>query len=107
MSTPAQFVKRIFSRVSGVVTSKYFLVFVFAAVWMIFFDRYNLISQYKMSHQIKMLEKDEQHYREAIEKIDYQADQLFSNMDELERYAREKYYMRRSGEDIYIITDQE
>ncbi|MEZ4773909.1 MAG: septum formation initiator family protein [Bacteroidia bacterium] len=107
MSIHAQFFKQIFTRVTGVLTSKYFLVFVFAAVWMIFFDRYNLISQYRMAEQIRVLAADEQHYREAIEKIDYQTDQLFSNMEELERYAREKYYMKRPGEDVFIISDQE
>ncbi|MDX2245254.1 MAG: septum formation initiator family protein [Bacteroidia bacterium] len=107
MSSPAQFFQKILARMTKVVTSKYFLVFVFAAVWMVFFDRYNLISQYRMSEQIRELQKDEQHYLEAIEKVDYQTDQIFSNMDELERYAREKYYMKRPGEDVFIIVEKE
>ncbi|MCB0842237.1 MAG: septum formation initiator family protein [Bacteroidetes bacterium] len=88
-------------------TSRYFWVLLFAGVWMVFFDRYNLISQYKMKEQIKQLQKDEVHYQKSIEKLDFEADRLFNDQEELEKFAREKYYMKKPGEDIYVIVEED
>ena len=74
---------------------------------MVFFDRYNLISQYKMKEQIKQLQKDEVHYQKSIEKLDFEADRLFNDQEELEKFAREKYYMKKPGEDIYVIVEED
>ena len=71
---------------------------------MVFFDRYNLISQYKMKEQIKQLQKDEVHYQKSIEKLDFEADRLFNDQEELEKFAREKYFMKKDEEEIFLFT---
>lgn len=106
MNTTVKIFGRIGSHLLKVVTSKYFLVLAFAGIWMIFFDRYNLISQYQMKAQIEQLQKDEAHYRKAIEKLDYQEGRLTNDAEELERIAREKYYMKKAGEDVFIVVDE-
>ena len=80
-------------------------ILVFACVWMIFFDRYNLNSQLSMRQQIEQLEQDKAYYIDAIEKVDYEYDKLFNQAESLERYAREKYYMKRSDEDVFVVSE--
>lgn len=60
-----------------------------------------------MKEQIKQLQKDEVHYQKSIEKLDFEADRLFNDQEELEKFAREKYYMKKPGEDIYVIVEED
>jgi cell division protein DivIC len=85
--------------------TKYVVVLLIAGVWMVLFDRYNLLSQLRMSQQIERLKKDEAHYRHAIQSVGYEENKVFSDREELERFAREKYFMRRPGEDVFVITE--
>lgn len=80
------------------------LILVFACVWMVFFDRYNLKSQFNMRQQIVELEQDKAFYIKSIEKVDYEYDKLFNSPEALEQYAREKYFMKRSDEDVFVVS---
>ncbi|MCB0835052.1 MAG: septum formation initiator family protein [Bacteroidetes bacterium] len=107
MESSKNIINHISNKLLKFFTSRYFWVLLFAGVWMVFFDRYNLISQYKMKEQIKQLQKDEVHYQKSIEKLDFEADRLFNDQEELEKFAREKYYMKKPGEDIYVIVEED
>jgi cell division protein FtsB len=96
---------RFWLRLAKAALTKYVIVLLIAGIWMVFFDRYNLLSQYRMKQQIERLKQDESHYQQAIQSVDYEEDKVFSDREELERFAREKYYMRRSGEDVFVITE--
>lgn len=85
--------------------SKYTIVFVIALGWMFFFDRYNLISQMKVRSQIVQLEADEKFYKEGIDRLDFERERLFTDKEELERFARERYLMRRPGEDVFVVVE--
>lgn len=76
-----------------------------AAGWLLFFDRYNYFSQKEVSRQIQSLERDKAYYEQAMQRIDYQHNKIFSDPSELERYAREQYYLRRPNEDVFVITE--
>ena len=86
--------------------TKYLVAFAIAAVWMIFFDRYNLVSQNKLDHQLEKLQADREFYIQAIEEIDVETQRLQVDLDAIERFAREKYYMKRPGEDVYVIVEE-
>ena len=95
----------VMSRLIKLLTNKYLLVFVFAGIWIVFLDTYNLVAQYKVSNQIDQLEADIAHYKKSIKEVDYERRILFQDAEELERYVREKYYFKRSNEDVFILTD--
>lgn len=82
--------------------NKYVLVLTFALVWMLFFDQFNLPSQLKLGQQINQLEKDRDFYAEQVEELRDQKKRLFSDPNELERFAREKYFMKKENEDIFV-----
>lgn len=87
--------------------NKYFLVTLIAGGWLIFFDPYNFIAQNKVANQIEQLERDRVFYEKEIEALDYERDRLMKDSEELERFAREKYLMKKRGEDIFLVVDNE
>ncbi len=83
-------------------SNKYVWVLLFFAVWMLFLDNYSYLDHRELDRQIDELEDNKQYYKDEIKK-DSQSIRLLKNPDHVERYAREKYYMKKDSEDIYII----
>lgn len=88
----------------AVLTSKYLWTLVIAAIWLTFFDSFSFIRQSNMSKQIEELKRSKGYYGKEIHRLDYKRELIFADDVELERFAREKYYMHRADEDVYIIT---
>ncbi len=86
--------------------NKYFIALLVVGVWLMFFDKNNLLHQWRLQRQLNELQRDRQYYLEEIERDSTAIRQLNDNPDELERYAREQYLMKKEGEDIYVIPDQ-
>ncbi|MES2811698.1 MAG: septum formation initiator family protein [Bacteroidota bacterium] len=82
--------------------NKYFIVTLFFIVWMVFLDNYSYLDHRLLNKQIDESEDNKQYYKEEIAK-DKQSIKKLKNPAEIERYAREKYYMKKENEDIYII----
>ena len=82
--------------------SRYTLVLLFFIVWMLFLDNQSYLDQRILNKQIDELEDNKTYYKEEIAK-DQQSIKNLKNPGPTERYAREKYYMKRDSEDIYII----
>lgn len=85
-----------------ILSNKYVWVLLFFAVWMLFLDNYSYLDHRQLNRQIDELEDNKRYYKEEIKK-DSQSIRLLKNPDHVERYAREKYYMKKDSEDIYII----
>jgi cell division protein DivIC len=82
--------------------NRYVLVIVFAGVWLLFLDNYSYLEHRPLDKKIKELEDNRDYYLNEI-KRDSISIQNLKNADKTEHYAREKYYMKRENEDIYII----
>lgn len=83
--------------------NKYLLTGAFFLVWMSFFDEKDLVSDYKRKEKFKELEKSEQHLSEIIKQTRQELVQLKSNAQTIEKYAREKYLMKKDNEDLFIF----
>ncbi len=90
-----------------IIKNKYLIVSAFMIVWMMFFDRYNLFFQVKLSQRIESLQADKAFYFKEINKIKKERVLLVSNPEALETYAREEYWMKKDDEDLYIIVNPE
>jgi cell division protein FtsB len=77
-------------------------VLLFFVAWMLFLDNYSVLNHMELDTQIDELEDNKEYYQGEIKK-DQENIKLLKNPDQVERYAREKYYMKRDSEDIYII----
>ena len=83
-------------------SNKYVWVLLFFTTWMIFLDNYSYFGHRVLDKQIKELEDNANYYKEEIKKDQENIKQL-KNSEQIEKYAREKYYMKKDSEDIYII----
>lgn len=82
--------------------NKYVIFGIAYLVWMTFFDTNSFISHGKLSSTIDQREKDIEYFETEIAK-DKKAWKELKNPKTLEKFAREKYYMKKDNEDIYII----
>ena len=84
------------------ISNKYIWVLLFFVSWMLFLDNYSYLDHRLLNKQIQELEDNKTYYKEEIDQ-DLKSIKSFKNPDQIEKYAREKYYMKRENEDIYII----
>lgn len=85
---------------------RYPLILGFFVLWMAFFDHNNMIEQYKLTHQKEKLEEEKKYYLEEIEKARKDFDELFTSQESLEKFAREKYLMKKDNEDIFVVIEE-
>ncbi|HSB92312.1 MAG TPA: septum formation initiator family protein [Flavitalea sp.] len=92
--------------IPGWLKNKYFLTAFGFAVWMIFFDQQDLITtQVKQRNELNSLKASRDYYKQEIEATRLELEQLKSDPAVLEKYAREKYRMKRDNEDVFIVSD--
>lgn len=90
-------------KIPPILRNKYVLVLIAALVWFMFFDQNNMIQQYRHSRKLREFRQEKEYYLQEIARDSVDLEKLRNNPAELERYAREKYLMKREGEDIFII----
>ncbi|UXE65227.1 MAG: septum formation initiator family protein [Chryseotalea sp. WA131a] len=76
-------------------------------VWMIFLDSNDLISRFKLGSKLRTLEKEKQYYQAKIKEVEEDRKELLTNKELLEKFAREKYLMKKEKEDIFIIQEED
>ncbi|HET6539801.1 MAG TPA: septum formation initiator family protein [Chryseolinea sp.] len=84
----------------------YFVSIGLFIVWMIFLDSNNLISRFQLSSKLRSLENEKEYYEEKIKEVEKDRDELFGDRESLEKFAREKYLMKKETEDIYIVVEK-
>lgn len=87
------------------IKNKYIISIIVFAVWMMFFDRNDFISQYSYRQDLKKLESDKEYYTQEIAKNKIDMQDLMSDRIHLEKFARERYLMKKDSEDIFLIVD--
>ncbi len=75
-------------------------------IWMIFFDQNSLFTHLELDKQIKNLEQDETYFKQHLEDENQKLKVLTENPAEIERIAREKFYLKKDNEDIFIIQQE-
>lgn len=83
-------------------SNKYVWVLLFFTVWMLFLDNYSYFDHRVLNNEIEELEDNKAYYQQEIKK-DKKSIKDLKNPSQIEKYAREKYYMKKDSEDIYII----
>jgi cell division protein FtsB len=81
----------------------YFLATLVFVVWLLLADKNDLFSQIKLYSQVSNLEAEKEKYEEKITKLKWEKKALLEDDYQLEKLAREKYYMKKPGEDIFVI----
>ena len=85
--------------------NKYFLITAAFVVWLLFFDSNNILNRMKHHHKLKDLEQEKKFYMDEIRNDSILTHKLLNDSLELERYAREKYLMKKEKEDVFLVLD--
>ena len=86
------------------ITNKYFLTIVAFLVWMVFFEENNFRQQVQLQRELKNLQAQKKYYETEIDKNNKLLKAFSSDTSLLIKYAREKYYMKKDDEDIFVIV---
>jgi len=84
----------------------YFITGMLFLFWMIFLDSNDLYTQYKLKSQLNTLENEKEFYNQKIEEVEQEREQLLTDIEALEKFAREKYLMKKESEDLYVIVEE-
>jgi cell division protein FtsB len=75
-------------------------------IWMLALDSNNLISRYQLGSKLNSLEDEKEYYLDKIQEVEKDRDELFGDSESIEKFAREKYFMKKETEDIYVIVEE-
>ena len=91
-------------RLFQILKNKYFIVIVAFIFFFTFIDENGLLTSVRLQKQLVQLKEKEIHYLSEIERDSIGAAHLNNDIDRIEKYGREIYYMKRSNEDIFLIS---
>jgi cell division protein FtsB len=87
--------------------NKFFYTGLLFTIWLVFFDQENLTVQHQLSSTLHDLRDQKEYYLEETEINKQTIHQLETDSAALERLAREKYYMKRKNEDVFVVVSKE
>ncbi|KYP15721.1 septum formation initiator family protein [Flavihumibacter sp. CACIAM 22H1] len=94
------------SHIPSYLKNKYVLAVLLFAVWMVFFDDRDIITtHFRYKKELHNLEQSKDYYQQQISETRAELLQLQNDPVTLERYAREKYRMKKADEDVYVIEN--
>ncbi len=94
-------------RLLTIIKNKYIIAGTAFTVWMLFFDRHDITTQYGYYSQLKGLKAEKSFYTTEVDRVNATINDLNVNPQELQRVAREKYKMKKENEDVFVIIEQE
>ena len=101
MSFLKDFFKNYLSKVNA-----YMLIIIIFVIMMFTSGDSNLIKRYQYDKQIQSLEREIKRYQKDIDVNKKKLDDLHTDKEGLERFAREEYYMKKPNEDVFIIREK-
>jgi cell division protein FtsB len=94
---------KLLSHIPSWLKNKYLITLTAFVVWMIFFDAKDLLTQRERTGELRQLQESKSYYLSEIAKERKALEELKSNPAAIEKYAREKYLMKRDNEDLFIV----
>ena len=89
-----------------VLSNKYGFVAIIFFVWMLFFDRNDLINKLRQKNKLNQMKQDQLYFTEETQKDMSMLKEMMNNPKTLERFAREKYLMKKDNEDIFVFVER-
>ena len=88
------------------ISNKYLLILILFLIWMFFFDTNSFFIHNELNHDVNALENNKEFYKEEIKKDKVFIEKM-KDSDEVEKFAREEYYLKKENEEIFIIEHQD
>ena len=84
----------------------YFVTGAVFLIWIGFLDSMNLVSRFSLTRKLNNLEGEKEYYQERIVEVEHDREELFGNNRALEKFAREKYLMKKGTEHVYVVVEE-
>lgn len=94
------------NRLLELIRNKYFLSVAAFVVWLLFFDKNDVIAQYEYRSEVSKLQEEKDFYVREIAKVKKDLKELSTDLNTAEKFAREKYFMKKDNEDIFVIVKE-
>lgn len=88
-----------------IVTNKFLLTGIAFAIWMIYFDQNNWYIQQDRKKELKATERNIAYLNSEISRMEKEYYEMKYNPERLEKYARERFKMKKDNEDLYLIDN--
>jgi cell division protein DivIC len=99
--------KKIQGNLPKILKNKYLITAISFLIWMLFFDERDLITTHiKQPEELRKLRQSEKYYQGEIASTRSELEGLKSKPADVEKYAREKYHMKRDNEDLFLINEK-
>ncbi len=92
-------------QITKILRNKYLVAGSGFIIWLLFFDKNDIYTQYQRNTELNELQQSKTFYLSEIVSERHELEQLKSNPLTLEKYAREKFYMKRDHEDVFIVAE--
>ena len=92
-------------KILPILINRYFLVSIGFVVWMLFFDQRDYFQQKASGEELKKLETSTKYFNDEINNTKSQLNNLQNSGTSIEKFARERYLLKREGEEVYIFED--
>jgi len=86
-----------------IIKNKYLLITGLMLIWVGVFDRYSIVTRINDEVELRGLKQQEDYYTKMIAQVKKNRDELISNQQTLEKFARERYFMKKDNEDVFIV----
>jgi cell division protein FtsB len=94
-------------KILPIVKNKYLLITIIFVAWVLFFDKNNIISQVDLAKKLQKLQDDKKYYQKEIKEDSIELHELLTDPENLEKFARERYLMKRDSEEIFLIVHKD
>jgi cell division protein DivIC len=95
-----------FRKIWPLLKNKYVLAITFFIIWLLFFDQNNLIDRVIDIHNQHQMEATKLYYEEKIKIDSKKLNELQTDRENLEKFAREQYLMKKDNEDVFILLNE-
>ncbi|MDB5197310.1 MAG: hypothetical protein JWP88_1681 [Flaviaesturariibacter sp.] len=96
---------KLLSGIPSFLRNKFFIATTCFAVWLLFFDKNDFFVQRDRQQELKNLNQSKSWYTKQIAEERKFAEDLKHDPATIEKYAREKYGMKRDNEDLFLIQE--
>jgi len=93
-------IKGLWDKIPPALRNKYVWTILVFGIWMSFFDKQSLIKHIKLQVQLNSMHNEMDYYRGEIDRIETERAEM---EEDIERYVREKYFMSKENEDVFVI----
>jgi cell division protein FtsB len=94
-------------KVAAILKNKYVIAFAAFLTWMFFFDDNDIASQVRLRLKLSDYRSQRSYYEQRISDVKREKQELLTNQQSLEKFAREEYMMKKDDEDLFVIVPEE